>query len=244
MRNPYTLLGFGLTLSGATLSPVFYFILGSVPLSALGLSFIMLGLTCIALANTRPPISPEASQMMLQTGIQNTAALLEELGLNAKAIYLPRSLRNGRSQALIPLRENLASVQISDRIPGRLIVRYGRDPDDLGIAVTTPGSICLDGLEGELGPSSADLASALTHILVGMLDIASSVSVNAGNSRVNVQVSNPKLSYENIWFYRSLGSPLASIAATVASEALDKPVMVAQEEHRGGKSVIELEVLS
>jgi len=223
---------------------VFYFILGSVPLSALGLSFIMLGLTCIALANTRPPISPEASQMMLQTGIQNIAALLEELGLNAKAIYLPRSLRNGRSQALIPLRENLDTARISDRIPGRLIVRYGRDPDDLGIAVTTPGSICLNGLEGELGPNSAELASALTRILVGMLDIASSVSVNAGNSRVNVQVSNPKLSYENIWFYRSLGSPLASIAATVASEALDKPVMVAQEEHRGSKSVIELEVLS
>jgi len=75
-----------LTLSGATLSPVFYFILDSVPFAALGLSFIMLGLTCIALANTRPPISPEASQMMLQTGIQNIAALLEELGLNAKAI--------------------------------------------------------------------------------------------------------------------------------------------------------------
>lgn len=236
-------LGLGLTLVGACISPVFYFILDSVPFTALGISFIMIGLTCIALANTRPPISPEASQMMLQTGIENIASLLEELGLSGKAIYLPRSLRDGRSQALVPLRQEQAVARISGRIPGRLIVRYGRDPEDLGIAVTTPGSICMDGLEGKPGSTSTELEASLTHILVGMLDIAGSVSVTAGDNRVNIEVSSPKLTYDNIWFYRSLGSPLASIAATVASEAFDKPVMVSRDEQRNKRSVIELEVL-
>jgi len=244
IKNPYRWLGFSLTLVGAIISPVFYFIVGSSPLSALGISFIMLGLTCIALANTRPPISPEASQTMFQTGIENIAALLEELGLSGKAIYLPRSLRDGRSQALVPLRQNGASVRISGKVAGRLIVRYGHQPEDLGIAVTTPGSVCVEALEVELGSSADGIAAALTHVLVGMLDIASSVSVNVIDSKVNIEVSNPKLSYENIWFYRSLGSPLASIAATVASEVFDKPVTVALERNLGSKSIIELEVLS
>ncbi len=182
--------------------------------------------------------------MMLQTGIENIAALLEELGLRGKAIYLPPSLRNGRAQALIPLRHDQNPVQITNRIQGRLIVRYGHDPEALGIAVTTPGSICLDGLEIQPGPTSAELASAMNHVLVGMLDIASSLTVNTNNSRVNIEVSNPKLSYQNIWFYRSMGSPLASIAATITSEALDKPITVTREEHRGNKNMIELEVLS
>ena len=237
-------LGLGLTVAGAVISPVFYFILESVPLSALGISFLMLGLTCIALANTRPPISPEASQMMLQTGIENIAALLEELGISGKAVYLPPSLRNGRAQALVPLRQDQGTIQINGRIPGRLIVRYGRNPEDLGIAITTPGSLCLEGLEIQPGPTSAELSAALTHVVVGMLDIASSLTVNTHDSRINIEVSNPKLSYQNIWFYRSLGSPLASIAATVASEALDKPIVVEEEEHRGNKSIIKLEVLS
>jgi hypothetical protein len=243
ISNPYMWLGFGLTLIGAIVSPVFYFIVGSAPLSALGISFIMLGLTCIALANTRPAISPEASQTMFQTGIENIAALLEELGLSGKAIYLPRSLRDGRSQALVPLRQDGTPVRISGKIPGRLIVRYGHQPEDLGVAVTTPGSVCLEALEVEPGSSADGIESALTRVLVGMLDIASSVSANATDGKVNIEVSNPKLSYENIWFYRSLGSPLASISATIASEILDKPVMVALEQNHGSKSIIELEVL-
>ncbi|MBI4294883.1 MAG: hypothetical protein HY669_01800 [Chloroflexi bacterium] len=242
-RSPYLWLGLGLTLAGAILAPVFYFIVESAPLSAAGLSFIMLGLTCIALANTRPPISPEASQMMIRAGMENIAALLEELGLSSKAIYLPHSLRDGRSQALVPLRQDAGSIQIRDKIPGRLIVRYGRDPGDLGIAITTPGSICVEGLGAKPGATAAEIEAALSQILVGMLDIASSVSVNAADGKVSVEVSNPKLSYQNIWFYRSLGSPMASVAAAVASEAFDRPVIVTRDDNYKGKSVIELEVL-
>ena len=72
--------------AGAVLAPMFYFIVGSAPLTATGISSIILGFTCVAIANARPYISPEACQMLLRTGMENTAALLEELGLNKKAI--------------------------------------------------------------------------------------------------------------------------------------------------------------
>ncbi len=244
INDPYVGLGLGLTIAGACLAPIFYFIVDSVALTAVAISSVMLGLVCVALANTRPAISPEASQMMLEAGMENIAALLEELGLSGKAIYLPSSLRDGRSQALVPIRQDYSSIKFEDKIPGRLIVRHGKDPQDVGIAVATPGSICLDGLEVKPGPTSTEIESALSTILVGMLDIAGSVSVIANGNKVKVEVAKPKLGYENVWFFRSLGSPLASIAATAVCEAFDKPVVVARDEYQKGKAVIELEVLS
>ncbi len=51
--NPYLRLGLVLTLSGAILAPVFYFVVVSVPLAALALSAIILGLVSAMLGNAR-----------------------------------------------------------------------------------------------------------------------------------------------------------------------------------------------
>ena len=243
-RSPYSLLGLGLAIAGAISSPVFYFVVGSVPLTAMGISFIMLGLTSVALANTRPPLSPEAGQMMLRVGMENTAALLEELGLNGQAVYLPRSLRDGLSQAVVPLSPDQLREPITRRVAGRLIVRHGAGPLDMGIAVTTPGSLCLDALEVTPGPDPGEIETALTHILVGMLDIAGAVSVATTDGAVTIEISRPKLTYENLWYYRALGSPMASIAATVTCEAHDRPVMIVRDDNQRGKGIVELEVLA
>ena len=104
--RPYKLLGISLCAAGAIFTPILYFVIASVPLSAVGLSAIIIGFTCIALANTRPYLSPEACQLMLRTGMENTAVLIEELGLRNRAIYLPSKTRGGRPQALIPLAED------------------------------------------------------------------------------------------------------------------------------------------
>jgi len=95
VNNPYRILGLGLCLAGAIFAPVSFFVINSVPLTAVGISALMIGFTCIALAGTRPYISPEACQLILKTGMENTAALLEELGLRNKAIYLPSAMREG-----------------------------------------------------------------------------------------------------------------------------------------------------
>jgi hypothetical protein len=203
----------------------------------------MIGFTCIALANARPYISPEASELILKTGMENTSALLEELGVRNKAIYLPSSLREGRPQALIPLTGILDTGRIRAKIPGRLIVRYGDGPGDMALAVTTPGSISLEKLESKPGPNAADIEAAVTYVLTGLLDLANNVTVNMGDGEVKVEVSGPRLHYEDIWYYRCLGSPVASIVATIVCEALGKPVRIAEEDYNRGKSTVHLEVL-
>ena len=244
MSNPYRVLGLGLCLAGTIFAPISYFIIGSVPLTAVGMSAIIIGFTCIALANARPYISPEACEVILKTGMENTAALLEELGIRNKAVYLPSSMRDGHPQALIPLGEDRDIQRIKGKIPGRLIVRYGVNPDDMAIAVTTPGSINIDMLETKPGPTSGEIETAVTYILTGLLDIANSVTVNLSDTQVNVEISGPRLHYEDIWYYRCLGSPIASIVAAISSEALEKPIRIKEEDYSKGKSRIILEVLS
>ena len=231
-------------MAGALFAPVAYFILGSVPITAVGMSAIIIGFTCLALANARPYISPEACQLILKTGMENTASLLEELGLTGKAVYLPSTMRDGHPQALIPLMDDGNIQRLRGTIPGRLIVRYGVNPDDMAIAVTTPGSSNIDMLATKPGPTAEEIEAAATYILTGVLDIASSVKVTMSGAQVVVEVSAPRLPYEDIWYYRCLGSPIASIVATISSEALQKPIRIKEESYSQGKSRIILEVLS
>ena len=193
-RNPYQRLGLVLTLSGAVLAPVFYFVAASIPLTALALSAIILGLVSTLLGNARPDITPEASRMMLQTGVENIAALLEELGLTARAVYLPSPEKGGRPKALIPLKED--DILPSEKnIPDRLIARYGPNLDSMCLAVTTPGSVSLDGVAVVRGGGPEQIESALNQILVGIMDLADSVSLHTLEQGLIVDVAMPKLKY-------------------------------------------------
>ncbi len=229
-------------MAGAIFAPVSYLILASVPLTAAGISAVIIGVVCVALANTRPYISPEACQVLLKAGMENTAAMLEELGLSNKAIYLPSSMRDGY-QAVVPLGGSDVK-NISGKIPGRLIVRYGSKPEDMAIAVTTAGSISIDLLKTKPGATSREIEGAATYVLVGLLDLASSVTVSMTDSQVNAVVNGARLHWEDIWYYRCLGSPIASIIAAISSEALSRAVMIKEENYDRGKSSIQLEVLS
>lgn len=237
-------MGLGFCLAGTVFAPISYFIISSVPLAAIGISTIVIGFVCIALANTRPYVSPEACQLILKTGMENTSALLEELGIRNKAVYLPSTVSNGHQKALIPLVENKEIQIVKGKIPDRLIVRYGINPDDMAIAVTTPGSININMLETKPGPTSGEIEAAATYILMGVLDIATSVAVKLTDNRVDIDVSGSRLHYEDIWYYRCLGSPIASIVAAISSEALQKPIRISEESYNRGKSSIVLEVLS
>lgn len=243
MKDPYRLLGVGLCLAGAVFTPLAYFILDSVPLTAVALSAVIIGVVCVALANTRPYVSPEACQMLLKTGMENTAALLEELGLKNKAVYLPSTMREGQPQAIVPLEDTKAEL-IRGKIPGRLIVRYGAGPEDMAIAVTTPGSVSAGLLKTRPGPNSGEIEGAASYILTGVLDLASSVTVNMADGRIDVLVRGVRLRPEDTRYHHCLGSPVASIVAAICSEALGKPVRIGEESHSRGEGRITLEVLS
>jgi hypothetical protein len=175
--------------------------------------------------------------------MENTAALLEELGINNKAIYLPSNEKEGHPRAIIPLSKEVDSNHLQNKLPGRLIVRYGPNAEEMALAISTPGSVNLEMLGNKPGPTADDIQAALTYLLTGVLDIASTVSVNIVDSQVYIDIGNAKMHYEDIWYYHSLGSPLASISATISSEALGKPIRIKEESFSKGKAKIALEIL-
>jgi len=243
MNDPYRTLGLVLCVAGGVFAPVSYFAIGSVPFAALGISAIMIGFTCVALANARPPVSPEACELLLKTGMQNTAALIEELGLRGRAVYLPSSMTDGFARALIPLADGQDIGRVREKVPARLLVRYGRDPADMAVAVTTAGSMSIDLLETKPGPTAREIQAATSHILTGVLDVSNSVAVSLTDGTIHAEVEGSRLHYDEVWYYRCLGSPIASVVAAVSSEALGRPVRIRDESYHEGKSTITIEVL-
>lgn len=245
-RNLYSLLGLALLLAGVALMPVSYLLLHSTPLTASGLSLLILGAVSLVLGRTRPRLSPEASAILLDTGLENIGVILEELGLKSKAVYLPSSMSGGRPQALMPLHTNGngAHLQIVGTLPRRLIVKYGSKPDEMGLLVSTVGSAAVGMLEGRPGETIEEIESSLSLMLEGVLDLADGVRVSGSGDAIEVLVGNPRLGYKRTALYEYLGSPLASIVASLTSEALDKPVTIVRESWEKGKATIELKALS
>lgn len=243
MRNPYRLLGIGLCVVGACFALGAYYVMDSVPLTAIGLSTIVIGIVCIALPNYRPYVSPEAWQMLLIVEMENTAALLKGLGISGKALYLPSSMTDGRSQTIIPLKDRDKNA-VQGKIPSRLIVRYGAAPGDMAVSLTTPGSLGIRLLKTAPGPTPEEIEGAASILLVGMLDLADSVTVGMSDARIDVLVRGARLRDEETWYSRCLGSPIASMAAAVCSEALGKPVRIGRESCSRGVSRIEIEVVT
>ena len=247
-KNPYRSLGIVLIIVGTVLAPVFYFIVSSPPLAATGISAVILGMTCAAIANARPYTSPDVAQMLLKTGIENTAALLEEFGLSDKAIYVPLASSEGKSRALIPLsaawKENSqAAIKDFTKVAGRLIIRYGPEAEDKAIAVTTTGSVSFDMLENKPGAAAIEIEAALNYLLVGIFDIAKGVLVVIADSKVTVRIDDPRIDFENSLYYQCVGSPIASIAATVIAEAINNPVRIRTEARKKKKIELVLEIL-
>jgi len=169
------------------------------------ISFILL-----ALGRTIPKLPPEVCTLLLETGIDNMATIVEELGIRTKAVYLPSSLNGGRPQALIPLHPNPSLPLITEPLPHRFITRYGTNPDDVGLLLSTVGTTAVGMLESKPGPTPVEFESALED--------------------------------KATWCHQCLGGPLASVVASVAAEAWNRPVTIKQEEHHDGKYSVELEV--
>ncbi|MDM7998541.1 MAG: hypothetical protein QUS33_00705 [Dehalococcoidia bacterium] len=243
MKNPYRWLGMWLCLVGALLAALAHLIMESVPVTAVGISTLVVGIVCLALPNYRPYVSPEASEMLFRSGAENVAALLEGLRLEDRALYLPSSTTNGRPQAVIPLARG-TQASIEGRIPRRLIVRYGAGPDDVGIAIATPGTVGNGLLRTVPGSTAEEIEGALLHVLVGTLDLADSVTVSVSDSRVDILVRGGRLHYgEETWYQHCVGSPIASVAAAICSEAFCSPVRIRREHVSRGQGHIGLEVL-
>jgi hypothetical protein len=202
---------------------------------------VIVGAVSFAISRGQPKIPPEASAILLQSGVENISAVVEELGLKSKAIYLPSSMTGDKPKALIPLDSN---VEFDSKIlPKRFIVKYGSKPQDVGLLVITPGSAVGRLVAAKPDCSAGDLESAISQVISGTVNLADGARVTMNAERVLVELINPRLEVNKMWIYESLGTPIASLAASVVAQVLDKPVLVESESSSKGQCLIELRVM-
>jgi hypothetical protein len=240
--NAYIWAGLSLLVAGAIVTLSAYYIFSFIWLTALGICMLILSFILVALGKAIPKLPPEVCSLLLETGVDNIATLIEELGIKSKAIYLPSSLTSKYPKAFIPLHSNGSHPEITKALPKRLIARYGSSPEDIGLLITTIGSTATGMLESKPGATSDELESALTSLLTGRLGVADSTGVTCNNNHIKVEINKPRLENGASWSHQCLGGPLATIVASVAAEAWNKPMIISQEGQYNGKYRIELEV--
>ena len=244
-NNVYLYLAVALMTMGVVFCILFYVLFYSVPLIAAGASMLILGLVCFALSRSLPSISPETGAMLLEAGAENINSLIEELGLRVKAIYLPSSrTSSGRPQALLPISSKIDLHDLDRRLPQRLIVKFGPEDKNIGLLVSTPGTASAALLTLEAVSGRESIEASLTQLLVGVLDAVNSVSVQQPNdAEFNVSISNCRLNHSNALMYHWIGTPIASIVASVVAESLDRPVTIIEERQNKRHVTISLGVL-
>jgi len=242
VNNAYIRSGLALIVAGILVLLSSALIFQITWLTALGICLLILSFILIALGRSVPELPPEACALLMETGMGNTAALIEELGIRTKAIYLPSSLTSDRPQALVPLHDQPSWPSIRS-LPRRLVVKYGSQPDDIGLLITTAGSAAVAMLEARPAPTPVALESSLTALFSGRLGVADSTSVSCQNNHLSVEIHRPRLASETGWSQHCLGGPLASIAAALAAEAWDRPVTILREDSLPGMQRVELEII-
>ena len=191
--NSYVWAGFSLLIAGGITTLSGYYIFNLTWLMALGICMLILSLILIALGRAIPKLPPEVCSLLLETGVDNIATLIEELGIKSKAIYLPSSLTSKCPKAFIPLHSNGVRPEITKALPKRLIARYGSSPEDIGLLISTIGSTATGMLESIPGATSEELESALTSLLIERLGVADRTRVFCNNNHVKVDIFKPRL---------------------------------------------------
>ena len=149
-RNLYQRLGLVLVVSGATLAPVFYFVVGSVPPAALALSAIILGPVSAILAS-RSGYNPGGRLNDAADRGGKPGRVTGEAGANIQSGYLPSSEGSGIPRAPIPLNKNGILPGMGQTPLSRLTARYGLNLTDMSLVMTTPGLVRLDTPDGYFG---------------------------------------------------------------------------------------------
>ena len=215
----YQNLGVAFISFGAVFSAYSNLIFLSVPLTALGLSCIILGATLLLVPSN--PTPAHQIRAMVEASLVNIEALLEEFDVKGEAVYLPG---DERVSAFIPIEEGKESTLDLERIPVRVLTESNGVP---GVLVYPPGS---ELVRLAVLPEDIMLEDALNAVLVDFAEMANSVKVVSETDQVLVELVSPKVasSYDRV--NHSLGSLTVSVSGCIIAHLSGKPVYYQREE--------------
>lgn len=213
MERASELIAVTLAICGAALAVYSYWVVGSIPLTALGIGALIVSAS-IATTYREVPYS-DSARALLEAYAVNVARVLEEFGASLKAVYLKGGY------ILVPLTS--PSPDFDDVNPDRLISgSRGR----YALVLKAP----------RLDVGLGDPEAAITQVLVDTLGLCDDVKVIRAGDKVLVEVVKPKEPIEAKRFLDVLGPLTVQIAAAVLAEAI-KSALQLEEISREGKSI-------
>lgn len=212
-------MGIGFISFGVLFAAYSYLIFLSVPLTALGLSTIILGATLLLVPSN--PAPAHQIRAMVEASLVNIEALLEEFDVMGEAVYLPS---DERVSAFIPIEEGMESTIDTERIPVRVLTESNGVP---GVLIFPPGS---ELVRLALLPEDILLEDALNAVLVDFAEIVNSVKAVSETDQVLVELVSPKVGSDYDRVNHSLGSLAVSVSGCIIAYITGKPVFFVREE--------------
>jgi len=252
----HTRLGIGFALFGLCLSTVSFLIQANL-FAGIGLASFLTGLLLIYVP-TEKTVSPQLISASCLSSLVNLNSLLEELGVDSKAVYLPTKEESHQPHAFLPLIQNPDSFSmfLKNLENSGLLVVNGQDPHRSGLHLVPPGSSLATLMEQESGIDFYNvrldrLEDTLRTGLVDSLEIAEDIRIMFMNGSIRVEVG-PLISEEFCEtqskvaqsLCSQLGCPLCSAVICAVTKAAKRPVSVIEiSPLRGHKTSIKLGLL-
>lgn len=233
-------LGLAVAVFGVVLGLGAYILLGSVPLTAMGIGLVIVG---VAWASTPPhPVPRRAVLDIIKSSCSNIEALLEFVGVTKRAIYLP-SEGDGSVIAYVPLTvaedtRDVSLRSVADGV-GRVIVRQS---GSIGVVVAPPRVEFWGGNPGFEG-GVENIEAILDYVLVEASEIAEGVKAVRSEDGFVIEVSKVRVDVDHPRFRAVMGSLPSCLAAQVAALASSRPVQIVDERRVGDRLTVRLRLL-
>jgi hypothetical protein len=236
---------------------VFGYLIGISPILALGLGALLLGVIILTLPE---PTTSKTDRLIILSSLPSLLdidALLEDLDIESRGIYIPISGFGAVPKVLLPIKESTPPLLPPVRLTRshRVFLTLGRNQNERGILLNPPGGEIVRALENflQVDLSTMKLEEFATRIGFGLetLNISTrTVDVQVDGTAIRVSLQSisttdleERLRSEAPRLVAQIGSPATSAIAAAISKVTGKHVRINDSNFDGSRLTVALEVL-
>ena len=232
-----TIVGLGLAVMGVLFSEFSYFFIKSIPLTAVGLSSLILGIVITMIPGNSIPTSYVRS--FIKESYVNVEEILEQFDAKERCIFLPP--RDRRIFVYVPIIPNQNCTNSvawkAMEAPIHVLTEVDGKPG-LMVFLPIPYEILSKVDQGSMPEE------ALNHILVEQLEILESIKAIESTNKIAIKMSGSRVEVEFPRTKKVLGSLPTCITGSILSYILKKPIILLKEESSGRDIIASFEMLN
>jgi len=222
--NAYRGIGLSLAFAGAILTALTYFFLGIMPLVALWIGILVIGVSMFITPEEQ--IKKEDLLAVVEDMLSNLSMLFEAVGVSSVATYV------SYGDSVYAFVSEKQIEKPPKEPPKNMLVNLGYTK---ALVLRSPLSSISDKVLAE----GSDMSTAASYVLVELLEIADAVMCNEEAEVISCSITNPKLSTP-ARLEKTLGSLYGSILASIAASVYSCPIVLVHEEESKGKRMVVL----